>query len=354
MTIAPRVAGMVHRCELLDSFDWLAGSEHFEDVLDEALVAIAFAAHGHLNELVEYGSARMTVRGLVEAFGLEDFVRYARADISEGLTVASLKTPIIEKLFFDRYDPESGALTDEIVTLDQVTDAIRLSGDLSPRNPANFMKDIVRSRSRNELFPAAVVQAGWTAIQDPGESNCFRFVPLPPGQSTAFVTNEPDAVLLTNPHPVQSLSLPPASRTFGRSDETWLTHVVTNLDIVHTHLGLHSPLDLLGLELLQSNVKLGKAEVDAVYLGTLNNGTNFLVSCEMKGPREELDLDQIERGARQVHTSSAAEAAFVVPLGVQALRGGLIWIVEFARDFPPLAKASEGVYRPVPSVGGIG
>jgi hypothetical protein len=44
----------------------------------------------------------------------------------------------------------------------------------------------------------------------------------------------------------------------------------------------------------------------------------------------------------------------VVPMGIQALQGGLIWIVEFAPDFPPLAKVSEGVYKPLPAVKGIG
>jgi hypothetical protein len=266
----------------------------------------------------------------------------------------SKKTPIIERIFLERFNPATGELSDDLVTLVQVEAEIHDTPGLSPRNPANFMKDIVRSRNRNQHFPQSVVEAGWTAVQDPGEGNCFRFVRLPPGQSTAFVSNEPDPALLANPHPVQSLSLPPASRTFGRSDETWLTHVVTNLDIVHTHFGLHSPLPMIGLELLQSNVKLGRAEVDAVYLGALLDGPNFLVSCEMKGPREELDFDQIERGAKQVLAASAAEASFVVPMGIQALSGGLIWIVEFLPEFPPLAKASEGVYEPRPGVKGIG
>jgi len=270
------------------------------------------------------------------------------------LTVASQKTAVIENLFFERYDQATGTLSDPVVTLEEVSDAIRQwAGGLSDRNPANFMKDIVRTRTRNETFPAAVVEAGWTAIQEPGEGNCFRFVELPAGQSTAFTVNAPSPELLQRPHPVQSLSLPPASRAFGRSDETWLTHVVTNLDIVHTHLSLCSPVELLGLELLQSNVKLGKAEVDAVYLGALANGKNVLVSCEMKGPTEELDLDQIARGSERV-ASTSPDADFVLPLGVQALAGGLVWIVEFDTSFPPLRKVSEGVYFLSPPVPGIG
>jgi hypothetical protein len=270
------------------------------------------------------------------------------------LAVASQKTAVIENLFRERHDPATDSLSDPVVTLEEVSDVIRKwGGGLSDRNPANFMKDIVRTRTRNETFPAAVVEAGWTAIQEPGEGNCFRFVELPAGRSTAFTVNQPKAELLQNPHRVQSLSLPPASRAFGRSDETWLTHVVTNLDIVHTHLSLYSSVELLGLELLQSNVKLGKAEVDAVYLGALTNGDNLLVSCEMKGPTEELDLDQIARGSERV-ASTSPDADFVLPLGVQALPGGLVWIVEFDTSFPPLRKVTEGVYRLTPPVQGIG
>lgn len=267
--------------------------------------------------------------------------------------MASKKTEVIEKLFFGRYDPKTGSLSDNIVTLAQVSKAIReWGGDLSDRNPANFMKDIVRSPSRNRVFPDSVVKEGWTARQDPGKGRCFRFLELPHGQSTAFLTNDPASSLLASPHPVQSLSLPPASRTFGRADETWLTHVVTNLDVIHTHLGLHSPLELQGVELLQSNVKLGEAEIDALYLGVLKDGTNFLISCEMKGMREVLDEDQIERGAARVAATSGAD--FVVPMGVKTLAGGLVWIVEFGPDIPPLSKVSEGVYRLRPPVKGIG
>jgi hypothetical protein len=267
--------------------------------------------------------------------------------------VASEKTPIIEKLFFERYDRVADALSDEIVTLEQVSTAIReTEGGLSPRNPANFMKDIVRSPNRNSVFPAAVVAEGWTARQDPGESRCFRFVRLPAGQKTAFLTTNPDSSLVANPYRVQSLSLPPASRTFGRPHETWLTHVVTNLGVVHTHLALNSPFELIGLELLQSNVELGQAEVDAIYLATSIDETKFLISCEMKGPREVLDEDQIERGAKRVAETSGGTS--VLPMGVKALTGGLIWIVEFDKGISPLAKVSEGVYRLSPPVPGIG
>lgn len=266
----------------------------------------------------------------------------------------SLKTPVLDNLFFDRYDETTGTLSDPVVTLKQVSTAIgKWGASLSDRNPANFLKDVVRSPTRNDNFPASVVAKGWTVRQDPGAGRCFRFVQLPAGQTTAFLNNEPDPSLVAAPHEVQSLSLPPVSRQFGKPHETWLTHVVTNLAVLHTHIALHSPLEFIGLELLQSNVGLGDAEVDAVYLGTLADASHLLLSCEMKGPREVLDEHQIERGASRVAATSSVAAA-VVPVGVKALRGELVWIVEFDTSFPPVAQVSEGVYRLVPPVPGIG
>jgi hypothetical protein len=267
--------------------------------------------------------------------------------------VASKKTAVIEQLFLERYDARTRTLSDDLVTLGQAAIAIDRWGDgLSGRNAANFMKDIVRGANRNALIPASVLQAGWTVRQTPGRGDCFRFVPLPPGQTTAFVTSLPGPALIADPHPVQTLSLPPASRKFGRQHETWLTHVVTNLAIVHTHFALHSSLNFVGLELLQSNVGLGDAEVDAIYLGTLADENEVLVSCEMKGLKDVLDEDQIERGATRVRDTS--DISSVVPMGAKTLKGGLVWIVEFDSSFPPLSKASEAVYKLTPRVPGVG
>jgi hypothetical protein len=67
--------------------------------------------------------------------------------------MASKKTRVIEGLFFDRYDIATRELSDPVVTLEQAENAIRRWGEgLSPRNPANFMKDIVRQPNRNDPF----------------------------------------------------------------------------------------------------------------------------------------------------------------------------------------------------------
>lgn len=72
---------MIHREDLIPRFEWLAGSEYYDEAMDEALVAIAFTAHGRGTELVEYGAAWMMANGVVEVFGLEDLVEKARKEL---------------------------------------------------------------------------------------------------------------------------------------------------------------------------------------------------------------------------------------------------------------------------------
>jgi hypothetical protein len=69
---------VIYRRDLIDHFGWLAGSGHFDEVVDEALVAIAFAARGQGEELVEVGAAWMSADGVVEKFKLEAFAEKAR------------------------------------------------------------------------------------------------------------------------------------------------------------------------------------------------------------------------------------------------------------------------------------
>jgi hypothetical protein len=73
-------AGMIYRHDLTEHFSWLAGSKFFDEALDEALIAIAFAAASHDQDLVNTGPAWMTARGLVEKFELQSFVERAAAE----------------------------------------------------------------------------------------------------------------------------------------------------------------------------------------------------------------------------------------------------------------------------------
>ncbi len=71
---------MVYRRDLIDHFEWLAGSEGYDEALDEALVAIAMAANGHKHDLVNFGVAWVSVSYNVERYQLEEFVERARAE----------------------------------------------------------------------------------------------------------------------------------------------------------------------------------------------------------------------------------------------------------------------------------
>jgi hypothetical protein len=72
---------MIYRRDLLAHFDWLAGSDYLDEVLDEAVLAIALTAHGHGEEWVADGAAWMTADGLVERHRLEGFVERARSQL---------------------------------------------------------------------------------------------------------------------------------------------------------------------------------------------------------------------------------------------------------------------------------
>lgn len=70
---------MVYRKDLEGHFEWLAGSEYLDEVLDEALVAIALTAYDHGQDLIQNG-AWQTASGVVERFQLEEFVVRLRGE----------------------------------------------------------------------------------------------------------------------------------------------------------------------------------------------------------------------------------------------------------------------------------
>ncbi len=70
---------MVHRRDLIEHFEWLAGSHLLEDTLDEAMIAIALCVHGADWDLREYGVAWRPASGVVEVYKLERFVESERA-----------------------------------------------------------------------------------------------------------------------------------------------------------------------------------------------------------------------------------------------------------------------------------
>jgi hypothetical protein len=70
---------VIYRRELIDHFKWLQGSEYLDEVLDEALVAIALTAYDHGRDLIQNG-AWQDARGVVERFQLEPFAEKLKAE----------------------------------------------------------------------------------------------------------------------------------------------------------------------------------------------------------------------------------------------------------------------------------
>ena len=277
-------------------------------------------------------------------------------------------------MFEARWNSQTGVLSNPLVTLTDVSTAIRqyntehASGrQLSDRNPANFFKDFIRNKSRaNQNWPDVVFRAGYTGRQVTGGNACFEFVRLTPGQSTPFPLNVvPPPGPNTPLHRIESASLPLASRRLGRSDEPWLVQVLVRLRVIETHLSLFSARRILQIDHLQMSVKLAKSEIDALFLAieeTADGGTReLIVSCEAKGRRDDILEDQVLRQVAAVLGMSGVTQSMVLPIVIKALGPSEVHVIEFdaisrsdADAQQSLSVASEARYQFVPSVPGIG
>lgn len=230
------------------------------------------------------------------------------ADSDEGETLAA-KPRVIQKLFDDLYDPITGMFPDAMVTSDKLVAAIehcnKLGGkQLSTKNPANFLKDFLRSSRRNDLWPASLQSARITARQKYRKGRVFAFAPYAHDQSEPFpdvFVLPPDAV----EHVVESVSLPSTARALGRRDEAWLIQVCVHQRIVETQFALHSELSGHSIDLfhLQNSVKT-TPEIDAIFLLTLKDKKETrraLVTLEAKRD-EPILIDQVRaQVARMAH-----------------------------------------------------
>ena len=70
---------MIYRRDLVPHFSWLDGAECFDEIIDEALVAIALTAYDHPHDLIQNG-AWQSARGVVERFALGPFVERLRSE----------------------------------------------------------------------------------------------------------------------------------------------------------------------------------------------------------------------------------------------------------------------------------
>lgn len=247
----------------------------------------------------------------------------------------SQKTSVFERLH-DLYEQDK--IPGGVVTSGQVIQAITNSETgLSIANPANFVKDVIRSKNANEIWPESLKQKRVSARQRYGETRVFQFVPYAVGQDLPF----PDRFVpseKTNLYEVQSASIPFAARRLGRKEETWLTQIAVNLRLIESQLSIFSP-QLRGrvrdITHLQMGMKTAP-EIDAVFLATfgetdkLKSATDLhmLISCEAKQMGQRILEDQIRE---QVAVAMEITSKLKVP-DIEAIKPIAIKVVE--HEFP--------------------
>lgn len=210
-----------------------------------------------------------------------------------------------------------GNMERPVVTLNEVAEAISAynlgkSADkhLSARNPANFFKDFARKgKSAEKNWPATVLSAGYTAVQQTGDGSCFRFERLPAGQTTAFPvisTIYPQNPSNTKLQIVQTLSIDHLLKALARKDENWIQNLAVGVHIPHMHLALHpiENLPLIQVGHMQSNMKLRKAEIDGLYMGTLPNRDVVLMTMEAKGDSDDILESQVVEQIEAIRAST--------------------------------------------------
>ena len=277
----------------------------------------------------------------------------------------SEKTQVIEMLFFKHWDANTASLMKSLMSLEDVSQAIRecnaLRGTtLSDRNPANFMKDFMRGSHASKNWPQAVADLRFTAVQRTGTGDVFEFIPYAPGQTEPFT----DAFKITDAaprYPVQSISLPLVTKMLGRTDESWLIQAAINLRIVETHFAVGSAIPMLELSPLQMSIKLRQTEIDALFLGVMDTAQGHqqvIITCEAKHYKDPFIPQQI---INQVQAAfEATSVPVVIPIGLKAIRNVGFYVTEFqavkredAATLTELHLASHAVYELKPPVKGI-
>jgi len=289
--------------------------------------------------------------------------------------------PVIFRYLFDRrYNWETGAFNSQTVTNDEIQEAIvhlREEGiTLAAANPANFLKDFLRSPNRNAQWPEEIADAGFTARQSYSDGRVFDFVPYADGQTVPFPD---DFTLPADPivHKVETVSLSSAARALGRADESWLIQVCVHQRILQAHFALFSEIDVVDFFHLQNSIK-GTPEIDALFLMTFKAGDKLqkaLVTFEAKR-NEPVLPDQIKSQIALVSYRTSIEAglndiSYVVPVaaktdrigsekviaifemqGIPVADGVVAYNTSTAHELP-LAITQTVAYQLVPKVAGV-
>ena len=250
----------------------------------------------------------------------------------------SKKTAIIERIFDQLYDPVSEAFSRTVVTAEDVQAAKRYCRDelgmdiRVDANPFNFMKDIVRGNSAERIWPQRLRELGVGGQQRTGGGAIFEFIHGGVGVLHSL-SEDYKPTEQTPLYPVQSLSLPLASKALGRTDESWLLQVAVNLRIVESHfaIGEEKQIDPLEVYHLQMDIKLRRVQIDALYrvlyLGADGAQKNALITVEAKQGNQRILTEQIKR--QVIAAFEATDTDLVVPLAIAAVRGEGIFVVEF-------------------------
>lgn len=277
----------------------------------------------------------------------------------------SEKPEVIERIYDSLLDPKTGKLSRTVVTSNDVVKAIEWCAErhktkLSTKNPANFVKDIIRGKGASGMWPDRLKEARMSARQVTGDGNVFEFVPYAEGQIEPF----PDRFGYhagVQRHRIQSISVPLATKALGRNDETYLIQIAVKLAILETHFALFSQLDVMELFHLQIGIKLRRTEIDSLYAATYRRDdgseARMIVTVEAKKKNQRILEEQIEQQFRAAFTETDVD--LVVPVAMTIESDG-IYLAEFKgvrRDelanFVDLELASETLYELVPEVRGI-
>lgn len=238
----------------------------------------------------------------------------------------SEKPVVFLELFRRRYDAHSKTFSDTSITNEELQDLILVLKQeegisLGVSNPANFLKDFLRSSSRNKIWPLEIKNAGFTARQAFGEGRVFDFIPMAEGQLEPF----PDDFVLPEGgtvHELEAVSLSSAARALGRDDESWLIQVCVQQRVLQTHFSIYSALPVTDLFHLQNTLK-GTTEIDAVFLlvlGPTTAPTKALITFEAKRKDPILPFqirNQIAYLAKQCRSRPGLEDVdLIVPVAV--------------------------------------
>ncbi|KVF79356.1 hypothetical protein WS75_03855 [Burkholderia sp. FL-7-2-10-S1-D7] len=195
------------------------------------------------------------------------------------------------------------------------------------------MKDIVRGKGAARIWPDRVRQLGYVGEQVTGDGKVFEFVPVVPGESEGFAVDfRPTSG--TPVVPVQSLSLPSASKALGRTDESWLLQVAVNLRIVESHfaIGDNRQIEPLEVNHLQMDIKLRRVQIDALFLALRepcpdDPSGRVLITVEAKQGNQRILREQIARQVKAAFESTDNDV--VIPIAIAAIKDKGIYVVEF-------------------------